>query len=191
MSHPPLPLIPSSPGNVHTVQYQCTVLLYVIWYDQDYHNSYLNSWSTLCVHACVLCGISFIFYIMYVHQYISLWCVVVFQCSLTISSLLLLLNLPIFVCIAMFYDVSPILFAGLEERRKRKFPTTPTVHRCTGYVFVCVCRCVHTSVHVTKPPLTQSMSPFFLIYVLYSVLMYLYSLDSLYTPCVCMCMYAH
>ena len=25
--------------------------------------------------------------------------------------------------------------------------------RCTGYVFACVCRCVCTSVHVTKPPL--------------------------------------
>ena len=78
----------------------------------------------------------------------------------------------------MFYDVSPILFAGEEERIKCKFLTTPTVRRCTGYVFVCVCRCVHTSVHVTKPPPTQSMSPFFLIYVLYSVLIYLYSVNS-------------
>ena len=78
----------------------------------------------------------------------------------------------------MFYDLSPILFAGDEEIRKRKFPTTPTVHRCTGYAFVSVCRCVRTSVHVPKPPLTQSMTPFFLIYVLYSVLMYLYSVNS-------------
>ena len=115
---------------------------------------------------------------MYVHQYISLWCVAVFQYFLTTSLLLLLLNL-IYFC--LHYNVlwcSPILFAGWGEKIKCKFPTTPTVHRCTGYVFVCVCRCVHTSVHVTKPPLTQSMTPFFLIYVHYSVLMYLYSVDS-------------
>ena len=87
----------------------------------------------------------------------------------------------------MVYDGFPILFAGKEEERRGKFSTTGTVHRCTGYVFVCVCMCVRTSVHVTKPPLTQSMSPFFLIYVLYSVLMYLYSLNSLYTPYVCIC----
>ena len=67
----------------------------------------------------------------------------------------------------MSYDVSPILFAVEEARRRSKFPTTRTVHRCTGYVFVCVFRCVRTSVHVTKPPLTQSTTPFFLIYVLY------------------------
>ena len=114
-----------------------------------------------------------------------------FQYFLTISSLLLLLNLSICVCIAIFYDLSPILFAVVELIRKCKFPTTHTVHRYTGYVFVCVCRCVRTSVHVTKPPLTQSMTPFFLTYVLYSVLMYLYSLNSSYTPCVCMCIYAH
>ena len=38
----------------------------------------------------------------------------------------------------MFYDVSPILFAGEEKRKRSKFPTTHTVHRCTGYVFVYV-----------------------------------------------------
>ena len=89
----------------------------------------------------------------------------------------------------MFYDVYPILFAVKNVWGSRKFPSTLTVHRCTGYVFVCVYRCVRTSVHVTKPPFTQSMTPFFLIYVLYSVLMYLYSLNSLYTPCVCMHVY--
>ena len=98
----------------------------------------------------------------------------------------------------MVYDGFPILFAGKEEERRGKFSTTGTIHRCTGYVFVCVCRCVRTSVHVTKPPLTQSMTSFFLIHVLYSVLnVPLLSELFIYTMCVHMyistliCLYIH
>ena len=105
-----------------------------------------------------------------------------------VHSFLLVLYISIY--ITMVYDFSPILLAVEEEYRICKFPTTHTVHSCTGYVFVCVCRCVRTNVHVTKPPLTQSMTPFFLIYVLYSVLMYLYSLNS-YIHHVYACVYMH
>ena len=44
-----------------------------------------------------------------------------FQCSLTISSLLLLLNLSIFVCIAMFYDVLLSYLQGMKRLENVSF----------------------------------------------------------------------
>ena len=48
-----------------------------------------------------------------------------FQCSLTISSLLLLLNLSTFVCIAMFYDVLLSYLQYGKMRENVSFPQLP------------------------------------------------------------------
>ena len=48
-----------------------------------------------------------------------------FQCSLTISSLLLLLNLSISVCIAMFYDVLLSYLQGRKSGENVNFSQLP------------------------------------------------------------------
>ena len=70
----------------------------------------------------------------------------------------------------MFYDVLLSYLQGRNIGEKVSFPQlTLYIGVQVMYVFVSVCRCVRTSVHVTKPPLTQSMTPFFLSSVLHTL----------------------